>query len=417
MKPSRACFLTVCLSLLLAPGAFASPSQKVPAAARRALRSYLEAPRRDDSKELARLLRVVKKSLKVAVATIRSHSPLSKAKPGTRHEAKFTSGGHEWEYSIRLPRGYDNKKPFPVLVLPDHGGVGAEAGIAFWEKSKLVEKCILFRPIIVKHQQNKERFPNQQFFARDQAIAEVMRDALTHLRLHYAVDHNRFFMTGLSQAGFYTWYYSVSFPDQFAGIVPESAGGLALRAGVLPLARNLSSLRVRILHTQGDKVTPYTDARLMEGAVKEGGGSVELITYEDEDYPGGPFPNRHPGPHHLRLRNVLPWGIEQKRKPTRSFTRVLRYRQQGREGAFRITPPDNPTDMKTVSCSEKNGVLAADSSGVVYLVSPEEIGKRKAFRVGSRTVRPKPDLKKLFESFKALGDPDRLVAAEIRVRE
>ncbi len=97
MKPSRACFLTVCLSLLLAPGAFASPLQKVPAAARRALRSYLEAPRRDDSKELARLLRVVKKSLKVAVATIRSHSPLSKAKPGTRHEAKFTSGGHEWE--------------------------------------------------------------------------------------------------------------------------------------------------------------------------------------------------------------------------------------------------------------------------------------------------------------------------------
>jgi len=40
-----------------------------------------------------------------------------------------------------------------------------------------------------------------------------MRDALVHLRLHYAADSGRISMTGLSQAGCYTWYYAVSFPD------------------------------------------------------------------------------------------------------------------------------------------------------------------------------------------------------------
>ncbi len=414
---------------LFGASASAEPSKdaRAPKAVVEALEDYLGAPAGQDSKNLDRLLTLVGDDLGWAVGAIENRATSADAKPGTYHGVRFQSGGKSWEYSVRLPRGYDGKKRFPVLVLPDHGSVDAAAGIGFWEGAKGVEDYVLFRPVIAKWQDDKERFPDAQFFARDQAMARVMGDALAHLRLHDAVDPDRFTMTGLSQAGYYTWYYAVTFPDQFAGIVPESAGGAAVRAAVRSLAANLSAMSVKILHTKGDRVCPFSDAESMRDALKVAKAKVELVAYTDDDYGSNVPKERHPGPADKRLENVLPWGVTVKREIPRSFTRVLRYATQGFEGRFRIPPPTDVTAPVTVTCEETRTAeivrVSCDRAGASYLVDPDDLLAAKRFEVAPRKPGEKPglargvtvkaDLRLLFTTFKATGDDGRLVAAEI----
>jgi dienelactone hydrolase len=386
---------------------------KPSAEAKAAIRDYLQAGPTQQKAALSKALGLLKDDVALAAEALRALGPLEKAKPGAHHGKTFTSGGTTWEYSVLLPEGYDGETTYPVLVLPDHGTVDGPSGIGFWEGAKHADEYVVFRPVITRFQQDAARFPDQQFFARDAAMARVMGDALATLRLRYAVDPDRFVMTGLSQGGYYTWYYAVTFPDSFAGIVPESAGGIAVRAAVLPLARNLLGLSVRILHAEGDQVCPFEDAKAMRGAIESAGGKAELIAYTDEDYGAAPFPNRHPGPHDKRYENVLPWGLKVRRTIPTAWTRVIRYGAQGFEGRFRVAPPAKPTEPFTLTCREKDGILTADRPDAVYLVAPEDVVAGREFRAKGRVVKPRGDVRLLLETFKATGDLGRLAAAEI----
>lgn len=229
------------IAVMLGSGLMATGEEPpVPANVAAAVEAYVRAPEGKDKSELDGACALLKNDVKAAAAAVRGLKPLTDGKPGTKHGLKFASGGSEWEYSIHLPDGYDGKRRFPVLVLPDHAAVDAESGIGFWRGKAGAEGLILFRPVIVKLKEDQKVFPNQQFLVVDQGLAAVMRDALTHLRLNYAVDDDRLTMTGLSQSGYYTWYYASSFPDDFAGIVPESSGGPAVRAAIRPLAATFS---------------------------------------------------------------------------------------------------------------------------------------------------------------------------------
>ena len=406
-----------CVGLVLGSVALAKDPPKVPSSVHKAITAYLKAAPEKEAKALEKAVKACKGDVQLCAQALRTLPRLTKGRAGTKHGIRFTSDGREFVYSIHLPKGYDGKKRFPVLVLPDHGSVGEKAGIDFWVGKKDAEKYILFRPVICKHKNDRALFPDGQFFAIDQALALVMADALVHLRLHYAVDDERFSMTGLSQAGYYTWYYAVSFPDTFAAIVPESAGGMAVRASIVRLAPNLKDMQVRILHHPDDQITPFRDAVRMRDALQGVDGHVELISYSDEDYGGNPFPKRHPGPHHLRLQNVLSWAHAHKRTIPTSLGRVVRYHQQGVEGKWFVLPSGDPTKPFTLNATNDGGKLSADQPGVSYLVSPEELAAKTTFRVDGKRVKVEPDIGLMLEMFKAGGDRGRLVAARIRVTE
>jgi predicted esterase len=405
-----------CVTLVLLASTGALPSEpEVPSGVHEAIAAYLRAPAKKERSALAKALKTRNGDVALAARALRTLPPLTRGRAGeTRHGVEFESQGRAWRYSVHLPEGYDGTRRFPVLALPDHGAMDEEAGIAFW-RGKHGDRYLLFRPVIARFQEDRERFPEQQFLRRDQALAQVFRDALAHLRLHFAVDSERVAMTGLSQAGFYTWYYALSFPDEFSAIVPESAGGLAMKALVFRHARNLSALKVRILHARADEVTPFADAERMEALLREAGASVELVAYTDADYGTTPFPRSHPGPHPLRLANVLPWACEQVRAIPASFTRHMRHAQQGHEGRFLVPPPDDPTKPFDATCSERDGALSTDAPGVSYFVSPEDLLAGKTFTVEGKAVRPEPDLELLLREFKRTGDLGRLAAARIRV--
>ncbi|MCC6575114.1 MAG: hypothetical protein IT462_15155 [Planctomycetes bacterium] len=431
-----ACFVLLFSTVAAAP----TPSKpkappKVPSKLADALTKYLQAPGAAE-KERDAVIKEAKNDLELLVAAIRAQAPLTDLKPGTYHGRKFSSGGREWEYSIRLPKDYDGKQRFPVLVLPDHSTIPAEDAISWWEnagKDGEIDKVIVFRPVIIKYQEDEKYFPGLLPLTRPPALAAVMRDGLRHLRLNFAVDHDRFIMTGLSQAGFYTWFYALCFPDDFAAIIPESAGGQVTQLMLLPCAKNLAGLKIRILHARGDTICPYRDAEAMREAIKEAGGEAELITFEDKDFGPNAPAARHPCPVGKRFENILPWGREQKRALPASFKRVLRYGVQGREGWFKLpTPPVGPNGLPgllEVECREKDGGIAATMpptppagaslAGATYRVPAQAILDKKAFSVGAGrgSDRPVADLKLLLEDFRNHGDPERLIAAEIDVSQ
>src|SRR5688500_14808538 len=185
---------------------------------------------------------------------------------------------------------------------------------------------------------------------------------------------------------------------------------------MLPHSDNLAGFAVRILHAEGDQTVPYADAVAMRDAIRRAGGKPELITYRDEDWKGPPPASRHPGPYSLRLANVLAWTTAQRRTIPDSIQRVVRYGTQGLQGRFRVTPPPDFKQAYTVHASvSPKGEIAVDRPGASFLVPAETLQRKTAvrFRVGSKSVTPKPDLRLLLKSYKALGDRGRLVVAEI----
>ncbi len=404
------------LALLVFCSTLVAPARAQEDAVRAAMVAYIQSSPKDDAAAARKISDLCRGDLALIDRIIRSWKPLTVGHPGKPTAVKFKSRGQEWSYTVRVPNSYDGRKRFPVLVLPDHAAVDSAAGINFWLGDPASEKCVLFRPEISKYKEDTTRFPDQQFFAVDAAMAEVMHDAMVHLRLNFAVDPAAFIMTGLSQAGYYTWYYAASFPDDFAAIIPESSGGMGLRAAVLPLARNLSGLDVRILHAKGDQICPFADAQAMFDALQPlTTRKLELIAYEDADYGSDLFPDRHPGPHGLRLKNVLAWVEGHRREIPRTFTRVIRYRQQGHEGAWDIKPPADPMKAFTVTCTEMNGKVSCTAAGCTFLPPIADVVAGKVWEINGQHIGPKIDPAGAIIVFKKTGDPARVPGSQISV--
>lgn len=137
---------------------------------------YLRCEAAEEPAAMAKVVELSGGDIATVAQALRTHPPLTQAGPAVYHGLTFSSGGREWEYSIRLPSGYDGSTPFAVLLLPDHALVDPEAGIDFWTQHPDADHYILFRPVILKYKEDKSRFPDQQFFAVDQAIAAVMKE-------------------------------------------------------------------------------------------------------------------------------------------------------------------------------------------------------------------------------------------------
>jgi hypothetical protein len=94
---------------------------------------------------------------------------------------------------------------------------------------------------------------------------------------------------------------------------------------------------------------------------------------------------------------------------------MLRYSQQGNQGRWILTPPDDPTQPVLVTCKNENGVLSCDHGPARYLVSPEDVLAHKTFKVNGKEITPLPDVKLMLTRFKSSGDPARLAAGMIPV--
>ena len=333
--------------------------------------------------------------------------------------------GVTWWASVRLPEGYDVRRRHPLLVLPDGDAEDADAALARFAGDPAFADVVLLRPEIDALRDDRARFPDPGLLASALTSVEVLHMALAVARLHYAVDPERVVLFGRGRAASLVWLYGVTFPDDLAAVVPDTAPDDEVRDACRPMLRNLAGVTVRSLHARA-AASSLVDARGMLEAAHAAGVDAALEPYGPDDAASRLGVPPHPDAARRRVVGEAIAGAR-RRIPT-SFTREMRFRLQGDEGRFRVPPPATPAEGFTVTCGHDGGVVTCDRRGVVYLAGLDDLPTPKlvrlpdgtearsagrTLRVGGRGVRPSFDPLLLLSTYRRTGDRGRLVAAEV----
>ncbi len=230
-------------------------------------RKWLAKFLRADDKEARILLRKYpggRCSLERAEALLAAGLESKALKPGMHH-LTFESGKETWKYTVSIPRGYDGKKRFPVVMDAGHGSLKDQnddkAAQALAKYLLQVRDAVIgVRPRIFDKLCKDGRY-DRLTRSRDgeafRTAAPLFRDLLRVLRLRLAVDGDRFFLTGISMSGYWAWRLGADLPGEWAGIIPISAVTHQVQFGM----ENFQGLPVFILHSRDDPRCPFRQAR------------------------------------------------------------------------------------------------------------------------------------------------------------
>lgn len=199
-----------------------------------------------------------------------------------------TLGGVEYRYQVYVPREFNKKQKWPMIVALHGGGEYGSDGIRHTN--------VGLAPAI---RRNPERFPAIVVFPQARADGrpgwqldggEAAMAAIDKAIRDFSVDVKRVVLTGYSAGGNGTWSLASRYPDKFAGIVPVCAfvskftgrasaiAYPALAAGDDPhteVARNVAKLPIWMFHGARDDVVLPDESRRMFDALKKLGADVQ----------------------------------------------------------------------------------------------------------------------------------------------
>lgn len=129
--------------------------------------------------------------------------------------------GRTMNYNLFLPKGYDGKKTYPiVLFMPDASTVGKGASWALeqgyggiiWatDENQAKNPCIVLVPSF----DGKGPAVNDQWQTSDEVA--IIPDLLKFICSNYKVDSSRIYATGQSMGGMISFYLNVTHPNLFA---------------------------------------------------------------------------------------------------------------------------------------------------------------------------------------------------------
>lgn len=185
-------------------------------------------------------------------------------KPGMHH-LTFESGKETWKFTVSIPRGYDGKKRFPVVMDAGHASLkdleDDKAAQALANYLRQVRDDVIgVRPRIFDKLCQDGRY-DRLIRSRDGeafwTAAPLFRNLLRALRLRLAVDGDRIYLTGISMSGYWAWRLGADLPGEWAGVIPISAVTHQVQFGL----ENFECLPVFILHARDDPKCPFSQAR------------------------------------------------------------------------------------------------------------------------------------------------------------
>jgi predicted peptidase len=200
--------------------------------------------------------------------------------------------GHKLPYRLFVPRGYDPKMTYPLVVfLHGAGGRGTD------NRSQLTDQAA---PLVFVQATNQARWPvfmvapqcppDQQWVdmpwgaptgkgkqpAKPTWPMTAAMNVIDQLRRSYpAIDANRLFVTGMSMGGFGTWDAAVRQPSRWKAAVIVCGGYDELT--VAPLIR--AHLPIWAFHAVDDPTVPVERTREMIAALRAGGGTPRYTEY------------------------------------------------------------------------------------------------------------------------------------------
>ncbi|MFT7670545.1 MAG: putative esterase [Planctomycetota bacterium] len=188
----------------------------------------------------------------------------------------FTVDGHVYRYAVNLPRKYDPKKSWPLLLDPGHGSASDDktsikAGMLDFYRGMADRSggkdWIVVRTEIIEQIGGGGIFEDKP---EDEVVA-VFDDFFRDLLSRFHVDLSEIRVAGISQTGFWSWYLAAARPGRFAGLAP--AGAVTWQ--VEPTLENLRNLAIYVAHGSVDKICPVEQPRNIVRRLAQVGATVE----------------------------------------------------------------------------------------------------------------------------------------------
>jgi predicted peptidase len=171
------------------------------------------------------------------------------------------------KYLLYLPKDYDGKKSWPVLLFL-HGAGERGDNLDVVKKHgppKLIDGGKQFPFIVVSPQ-----CPNGHWW--EPSELGMLLDEIVE---KYKVDQDRIYLSGLSMGGFGTWTLAAQTPQRFAAIVPICGGGDPTKA------RRIAHIPTWVFHGGKDPVVPLDMSQKMVDSLKKNGSSVKFTIYPE----------------------------------------------------------------------------------------------------------------------------------------
>jgi predicted peptidase len=193
--------------------------------------------------------------------------------------AIYESGRYkDMPYRILLPKNYDARKEYPLLVFLH--GVG-ERGID--NELQLKFGSSLFTPDSIRDKYPAfvvfPQCPKSEHWYFDWGIARV-KGLVDTLSAIYLLDTARIYIAGLSMGAYGTYAVVAENPELFSAAVAISGDGDETKASAM------AKTRWRIFAGKKDEVVPSGKSEKMANALRKAGASVSFTLYPDADHKG-----------------------------------------------------------------------------------------------------------------------------------
>jgi len=215
-------------------------------------------------------------------------------------------GGFAMTFYLFLPRGYNPRIAYPLVLLLSGGGQRADPD----KTAKQNRVAMLSDPyaaiwgpgvttpdsadvqgdwpcfVVIPQVEQPNRFVDQLPGAGSYTLAPQPNDALRmtkeivdSLQLLYTnIDPNRRYITGLSMGGYGTWEAIERWPDYFAAAAPIAGAGDPSKAA------ELVNLPIWDFHGGADSTVPVSGSRDMIAAISAAGGHPRYTEYPGQEH-------------------------------------------------------------------------------------------------------------------------------------
>ncbi|MEM7234236.1 MAG: dienelactone hydrolase family protein, partial [Planctomycetota bacterium] len=203
------------------------------------------------------------------------------------------SEGDHLGYRLFVPKDYDPKKEYP-LILFHHGGGGAGSDNRRQLEGALVREwvlpdaqkknpCFIVAPQIPGKDKKSGKDRKSAVGIMKRRIRAV-HEILDQLEKEFPIDKSREYVTGLSFGGECTWLSLLARPKRFAAAVPICAGARLMDVPDAARAKKFARFPLWIFHGDADRVISVEVSRSIVTALKKAGGKPKYTEYPGVDH-------------------------------------------------------------------------------------------------------------------------------------